>query len=111
MQHLNNWQYKIALQFRYFEVGLGKLNYAKYIVALGSAGEALVRENIANGIYILLAFGVVVYLLGAWWFKKGLYEAEQEVNNQYNLFVKEMRSIVEEMHQILKTNARTKTNM
>ena len=40
---------------------------------------------------VSIIYAVFCYLLGWWWLNKGMQEAETEVTNRYNPFVKEMR--------------------
>ena len=79
---------KIALHKRYFDTGFGTLNYLKYpLVLLGFAVPDVQGIIITAGVY-----AVICYSLGWWWLNHGMAEADAEVSNRYNPFVKEMRS-------------------
>ena len=79
--------YKIALHKRYIDTGQGITGYAKYILVL--LGVAIPNVN-----YILLVgflYFLASYFIGWWWLNFGMFDAEAEVNNQFNPFVKEVR--------------------
>lgn len=79
---------KIALHKRYFDVGFGVLNYLKYpLVLLGIA-----IPDSKSIIFMALGYAVFCYLLGWWWLNFGMCDAETEISNRYNPFVKEMRN-------------------
>ena len=81
---------KFALHKRYFDTGMSVTNYLKYpLVLLGIA-----IPNINYIIIVSIAYAVFCYFLGWWWLNKGMTEAETEVSNRYNPFVKEMRKII-----------------
>ena len=78
---------KVALHKRYFDTGFGILNYLKYpLVLLGFA-----VPNVRGIIAVASVYAVICYVLGWWWLNKGMAEADMEVSNRYNPFVKEMR--------------------
>ena len=78
---------KFALHKRYFDVGFGQLNYLKYPLLL--LGFAI--PNPEAIIIVAVISAIACYLLGWWWLNRGMMEAETEVGNRYNPFVKEMR--------------------
>ena len=78
---------KVALHKRYFDTGFGTLNYLKYpLVLLGFA-----IPNVEAIIYVAIVYAVICYCLGWWWLNYGMCEADAEITNKYNPFVKEMR--------------------
>jgi len=78
---------KFALHKRYFDTGMGTLNYLKYVlVAFGFSSL-----NVKATMLLALAFAVVSYFVGWWWLNYGMVNAETEISNLYNPFVKEMR--------------------
>lgn len=81
---------KLALHKRYFEQGFGTLNYLKYPLLL--LGFAI--PNIKYIIIISILYAGICYILGWWWLNRGMMEAEIEISNRYNPFVKEMRNFV-----------------
>ena len=79
--------YRFCLHKAYFDTGMGLTSYAKYLIALFGIASADVKSTlIIAGVYALFS-----YFLGRWWFKSKMRVAEIEVQNQFNLFVKEMR--------------------
>ena len=86
---LNNFdfKYKVCLHKGYFDKGMAITNYAKYIIAFFGFASA----DLKTTLIIAVLYGVFCYFLGLFWFNRGYFVAEQEVNNQFNLFVKEMR--------------------
>ena len=89
-QTLKSWKYKLMLLKAYFESGYAFLSYPKWVIAVFGIGE-VVNKN-----YLVVLTGVLFFffacLLGGWIFIKfGFLEAQQEVSNQFNLFVKELR--------------------
>ena len=81
--------YKFCLIKAYFDKGLGLTNYVKYLIAMfGLATQDLNQTLIIAFIYFIFCF-----ILGFIWFKFKFVEAEIEVGNRFNLFVKEMRSL------------------
>lgn len=81
---------KFALHKRYFDTGFSVLNYLKYPLVL--MGIAI--PNVKSIIGVAVLYGLACYFLGWWWLNKGMTEAEAEVSNRYNPFVKEMRSSI-----------------
>lgn len=49
--------------------------------------------NSTNVILFGILFGFICFFLGMFWFKFKVVNAELEVSNQYNPFVKEMRKV------------------
>lgn len=81
---------KFALHKRYFDTGFGVLNYLKYpLVLIGIA-----TSNTKAIIVFAFFYGIACYLLGWWWLNRGMQDAETEVGNRYNPFVKEMRKVI-----------------
>lgn len=71
----------------YFERGYGLTGYLKYLIAFFGVSTLNVKITLIIGIlYIPFCF-----LIGYLWFYYRLPEAETEVGNHFNLFVKEMR--------------------
>ena len=82
--------FRILIQKAYFDKGLGLTNYAKYLIAL----FGIASLNFKLTMYIGFAYLVFCYILGRLWYKYKLVETENEVNNIFNPFVKEMREKV-----------------
>ena len=49
--------------------------------------------NYTNVMFIGAGVGVLCFIIGCVWYKFGIVEAETEVGNQFNPFVKEMREL------------------
>lgn len=80
-------KYKLCLWKSYLEKGLSILNYVKYLVAF----FALASKDIYVTFIVAIAFGILSFFLGWWWYRSEFMKAETEVGNNYNLFVKQMR--------------------
>lgn len=82
---------KIMKQKRYFELGYGVTSYIKIIVAVvGIGGIAAGGSKLLIALMLFL-YGVFCYIFGWAFIKYHWYEADIEVGNIFNLFVKEMR--------------------
>ena len=86
-----NFKYKFNLHKRYFETGRGITSDVKYFIALFGAYSVVEKVPLKLTLFLLIAYLIFCYLFGWFWLNKGWYEAEIEVGNQYNQFVKEMR--------------------
>jgi len=71
----------------YFDTGFGLMNYPKYLIGF----FALASRDVKTTMIIGVIFAILCYVLGFLYFKFGWIKASNEVGNQYNLFVKEMR--------------------
>ena len=80
--------YKFALHKRYFDTGFAVTNYLKYPLVL--LGVAIPKVNAI--VVVAILYAVFCYFLGWWWINKGMFAAETEISNQYNLFVQEVRN-------------------
>ena len=79
-------RYNFCLVKAWFEKGYGITHWFKYLVVLfGWASGDVTTTAYIIAIYVLLCF-----VMGFFWYKY-MQEAENEVANRYNLFVKEMR--------------------
>lgn len=86
-----SFRYKLMWVKKCFDSGVAITSLpSKILVVVGFAG---VMAGYPPHVIILygIAYGFFCLILG-WIFLQYFYEAEQEVSNQYNLFVKEMRS-------------------
>ena len=79
--------YKFALHKAYFDKGMGLTSYFKYMIAF----FGLASNDIKLTMIIAVSYGIFCYVLGRIWYYAGGTEAELEVINQYDLFVKEVR--------------------
>jgi len=85
--------YKFALLKAYFDKGYSLLSYPKYILVLMGFGDVLSSGGESRRVIIIgLIFGLVCFLLGLFWFKAHVIDAEVEVQNRVNPFVGEVRN-------------------
>lgn len=80
-------KYKLCLWKGYLDKGLGLTNYFKYVIAF----FALASQAIELTIIITAVYGVTSFFLGWLWYKTDFVKAEQEVSNNFNIFVEQMR--------------------
>ena len=81
------FKYKFCLYKAYFGKGYALTNYVKYLIALfGLSSQDVAITLIDGGAYALLCF-----IVGWGWYRYKFIEHENEVNNQFNLFMKEVR--------------------
>ena len=87
---LSSWKYKLMLLKAYFDHGYSFLSYPKWVAAVFGIGSVVAKD------YWLVVIGAFIFalfcLFAGWIFiRYGFFEAHQEVSNQFNLFVKELR--------------------
>lgn len=82
--------YKVALHKSYFDKGYGEIGMLKYFLFLIGFDRVL-HGDLKLTLLIGIAYGIFCYLLGILLFKIGWVEAMHEVQNQYNLFQKQIR--------------------
>ena len=86
--------YKLALLKAYFEKGYSFLSYPKYILFLMGLGDVISNDGDYSKVVM---YGAIIFCLcfvvGWFFFKFEIVNAELEVGNQYNPFVKEMRKV------------------
>lgn len=78
---------KFALHKKYFDTGMGVLNYVKYAIAV----FGLSSLNVKTTMILAFAFAIVSYFTGWYWCNSGLTDAENEINNRFNPFQREVR--------------------
>ena len=84
--------YKFALWKAYFDKGYGVTSYIKWAAAIFGISSAI------QGIHLIWIFiGATLYfifcfIIGWIWYKYGLTDAENEVQNRFNPFQKEIRN-------------------
>lgn len=79
--------FKAALIKAYFEKGYGLTHYIKYVIAL----FGLASQDLKSTMWMAVVYALSCFALGYWAYKSGFAEAEIEVSNRFNAFVKEMR--------------------
>ena len=78
-------KFRLLLHKTYFQKGYGELGMIKYPIV----GTFLL--DYWTGLIVSLMYTVFCYWFGRFFFKYGWIEAEHEVGNRFNRFVKEMR--------------------
>lgn len=86
---INTKRYRILLFMRYLETGIAKTSYLKYVLGY----VALASSDVFIAALLGLWFGIFSFILGYLWYKTDTIKIEKELNNQFNLFVKEMRRV------------------
>jgi len=83
--------YKFCKLKAYFERGYSLTNPLKYLIVLLGLAEGFTTNSLNNTLALACLYLFSCFFIGWGWFRYGLVLAEQEVGNQFNLFVKEMR--------------------
>lgn len=89
-------KFNFVLWKTYFDTGFGLTNYIKYAIALYGIVVSKELFNINKLLWIVVLYAISCFIIGYCWYRYGFKEAEIEVNNKFNLFVKEMR------HKVIK---------
>lgn len=84
------WWGKALLQKFYFDKGWSILTYVKYFVVAFGAISFFEKQDKNLLLMLGLGYGIVCYFVGFVW-AKYLIMAENEIQNQFNLFQKEVR--------------------
>ena len=71
----------------YFDKGYALTNYVKYVIAL----FGLSSLNVSLTLILGFTYAISCYFIGRFWINRHYYEAEIEVGNTFNKFVREMR--------------------
>ncbi len=80
--------FKLLLLKAYFDKGLSLTNYFKYILAFVGIFELI---EIKQALWIGIIYCVLCFFLGWIWYKKGIIDTENEINNIFNPFQREVR--------------------
>ena len=83
-------KFRFVLHKAYFDKGYNLTSYLKYVIALFGISSLDVVLTLVIGFF----YGIGCYFLGRWWIKKHFFEAEIEVSNMFNRFVRETRSFI-----------------
>ena len=87
--------YKFCLLKAYFDKGYGLMSYPTKIFLLFGVGVLLESEG-TNKTKVIIAglfYGIFCFFLGLAWYKFHLVDAEHEVQNVVDPFVREMRKV------------------
>lgn len=80
--------FKILLWKAYFDKGWSLTNYFKYLLLFFGLFD-LITATVAT--WFAVGYCVSCFIIGWFWYNYGLIETENEVNNLYNPFQKEVR--------------------
>ena len=80
--------YRFVLYKKYFETGYSNSHFLFKMLALFGIASQEVGITLSLG----FLYAIFCMITGWLWYKFHFMEAENEVNNQFNPFVKEMRS-------------------
>ena len=80
-------KYKFVLWKTYFDTGFSITSYVKYLIAI--FGISSLQWKLAIGLFV--SYGILCIFIGWIWIKFGFFDAQNEVSNQFNPFVKEVR--------------------
>lgn len=80
--------YKLLLLKAYFDKGFGLTSYFKYAFAFGGIFNFIDGKT---AIIIALVYIALCFILGYLWFKYKLIDVENDIQNQYNPFQREVR--------------------
>jgi len=86
-------KYEICLIKAYFERGYGVTGYLKYVIVLLGFDRVL-KGDLKTSMFIILGWGLFCLLFGYLWYKLGFIEEENEVNNRFNPFQREVREAI-----------------
>lgn len=78
-------KYFILRQKYYFDNGFGLTSYFKYVIAF----FGLASNNVEQTMILAGLFAVLCYILGFYWVKYHFLEAQNDIANQYNPFVRQ----------------------
>ena len=79
--------YKILLAKAYFDKGYGLTNYFFKLVAVFGLTSAMLKTTF----YILFVYSISCYFIGRWWYNSKIIDTENEINNIYNPFQRQVR--------------------
>lgn len=87
--------FKFLLWKAYFDRGWGLLNQVKYGIVLLGLYESVTAQSIKITIVIGFIYCFACLIAGRLWFKYKLIETENEIDNIFNPFQKEVRNYME----------------
>jgi len=83
--------YKFLLMKAYFDKGWGFMSQAKYFLLLGGVSEAIISSSLKLTIIAGFAYCVFCYFLGRAFYNYRWIDTENEINNIFNPFQREVR--------------------
>lgn len=81
--------FRILMLKAYFDKGLGLTNYFKYLLAFAGIFQFI---DAKQGMVLVVTYVIGCFVLGYFWYKLKLTDTENEINNIFNPFVKEVRN-------------------
>lgn len=91
-----------ALHKYYFDRGYGISGIIKYFVGLIGLAGSIIQKDVSLILIIGFSYALFCYLLGMFWVKYRIADAEAEIGNRINPFMREMRRNVEKILEIVK---------
>lgn len=82
--------YRILLQKAYFDKGYALSGYFKVLIA----GYGLASQNVKHFLFVALIYAIGCYIIGRCWYTFELTETENEINNYFNPFQREVRKAI-----------------
>lgn len=82
-------KFRFLLWKRYFDTGYSLTNYVKYGIALFGISSL----DVASTLIIGVVYGLLCFVIGWLWYKHKFVEADNEISNRFNLFMREMREM------------------
>lgn len=86
-------KYWLMKQKKYFDTGLSFTHYIKWLIVF----FGITTMNVNAIMWMGVGYAIFSYVLGLALFRYGWVTAGQEVTNQYDIFVKELRELKAEM--------------
>ena len=83
--------YRFCLYKTYFEQGYNITNYVKYLIILGGLQEGFSTNRLTFTFIVAFVYAISCFFIGWGWYKFRFIDAEIEVRNKVDPFVREMR--------------------
>ena len=87
MEVMRGFRFKILLVKAYFDKGYGMTNYFFKLIAVFGLTTQLAKTTF----YILLIYSILCYFIGYACYKFKIVDTENEINNIFNPFQREVR--------------------
>ena len=95
-----NTKFNILMHKAYFDTGWSFWSMLRYVIVLTGLAEGFATSSLKYTLMIGFVYGIFCYAFGFVWFKYGWINAQHEVANRYNEFMKELRR-----NKVLKGNS------
>ena len=87
MGHLKGYKIKICLWKAYFDNGINLTSYFQWIIAYWG----ITTQDMKSTFIFAVFYALFCFFLGWLWIRKGMYDANNEIANRFNPFVREVR--------------------